>query len=531
MGKASRPPDSGAGAPVPSPPPLADTPPSLVPRTRWTWPLIVAALLALGLLLRLQDLTDPPLGFHPDRQLRAGVIARGVYYRIDPDATDPETRQQGIALAQAEERYEPRIFEWLVALTYRVVGEEHLWIARVYAAIFWTLGGLPLFALARRFTRPEGAAVALGYYLFLPFAVVASRAFQPDPLMVATTVAAAYCLYRWSEDPTWRWTVPGGLAGGLAVLLKAPAAFPVGGMALALTLGGLGPRRAVRDRRVWALAALLIGIPASYYLVGLGGRAGGYLRFWSLSLADLLTQPWFYVRWLDEIHHLLDLYMVLVGLVGVLLAPAGRARSLLLGLWAGYALYGLSLPYLIYTHDYYNLPLVPIVALSLAPVAGLVLGGVARQGRVWRALFLGIAALAVFYPAWNARLTLYAKDYRGEPAGWRNLSEALPKDGPIIALTHDYGTRINYYGMRSIGLWPHAGDLRLAELRGDDSGQDFDRLFETRTEGFRYFLVTLPGALEGQPALKSRLYERYPLIAERPGLLLFDLGERANESP
>jgi len=48
----------------------------------------------------------------------------------------------------------------------------------------WLLGGLALYALARRIASADGALVALLYYLFLDFGVIASRSFQPDPLMV-----------------------------------------------------------------------------------------------------------------------------------------------------------------------------------------------------------------------------------------------------------------------------------------------------------------------------------------------------------
>ena len=44
------------------------------------------ALFALGLAIRLYDLTDPPLDFNPTRQLRGAIMARGYYYEMLPDA-------------------------------------------------------------------------------------------------------------------------------------------------------------------------------------------------------------------------------------------------------------------------------------------------------------------------------------------------------------------------------------------------------------------------------------------------------------
>ena len=46
-----------------------------------------AALLVLfvaALTIRLYDLTDPPLDFHPTRQLLSAIKARAIYYRTRP---------------------------------------------------------------------------------------------------------------------------------------------------------------------------------------------------------------------------------------------------------------------------------------------------------------------------------------------------------------------------------------------------------------------------------------------------------------
>ena len=47
---------------------------------------LVLSLLILGAVLRFYDLTDPPLDYHPSRQLRGAIIARSIYYQILPNA-------------------------------------------------------------------------------------------------------------------------------------------------------------------------------------------------------------------------------------------------------------------------------------------------------------------------------------------------------------------------------------------------------------------------------------------------------------
>ena len=111
--------------------------------------LLALFLLFLGLGLRLYDLTDQPIDFHPTRQLRGAIVARGMYYEMLPDA-DPELRQKAINFWASTGEYEPPFLERMVALTYLIVGGEYPWIARIYNALLWIIGGAALFALARR---------------------------------------------------------------------------------------------------------------------------------------------------------------------------------------------------------------------------------------------------------------------------------------------------------------------------------------------------------------------------------------------
>ncbi|NIW45481.1 MAG: hypothetical protein GWN30_12245, partial [Gammaproteobacteria bacterium] len=78
------------------------------------------------------DLTDPPLDFHPTRQLRSAIIARTLYYRGLPE-TDGWQRQVALSQYTGEGIIEPLVMETIVATTYRVIGSDPVWVARVYS--------------------------------------------------------------------------------------------------------------------------------------------------------------------------------------------------------------------------------------------------------------------------------------------------------------------------------------------------------------------------------------------------------------
>jgi len=490
------------------------TPPPSRPRF---WALILIALLALGGLLRLLDLTDPPLDFHSTRQLRNAIVARGIYYEWHPDA-DPLLRDLAMAHRKSMGQYEPPIIESLVAWTYGWTGGEHVWVARLYNSLFWLLAGLALFDLARRIASPQAALAALAYYLVLPFAVQASRSFQPDPLMASAFVIGIYFLYRWMEAQTWKWALLAGLVAGFAVLVKIVIAFMVGGAAIAAVLSVYGWRRFWKSPQVWVMAALMVAPALAYYVLGNPGRSSEYFFSWTVELLKLLASSTFYARWIGFLGSLFSLTVIMLSLAGMLIAPS-RLRAILLGLWLGYLLYGLTLPFQMYTHSYYHLQLVPVVALGLAPLVGLVITQVSRQSRFWRLAFAGLMLFALLYPAWVARSVLVAEDFRSEPAFWQRIGQDIPADSEVVALTQDYGYRLMYFGWRKVDLWPITGEL--SALRGGD--RDFAEEFADRTAGKDCFLVTAFGQYEKQPELKQMLTEHYPLAATGAGYLLFDL--------
>jgi hypothetical protein len=119
------------------------------------------------------------------------------------------------------------------------------------------------------------------------------------------------------------------------------------------------------------------------------------------------------------------------------------------------------------------------------------------------------------------RGTLIAKDYRSEAKYWTNLGARIGGNSSVIALTHDSGYRINYWGLVAPNLWPTAGDRTVKALVGA-TDPAFLQLFKELTKDKDYFLVTLIGEFEAQPDLHDYLFSHYP-YEQGDGYYLFDL--------
>jgi hypothetical protein len=193
-------------------------------------------------------------------------------------------------------------------------------------------------------------------------------------------------------------------------------------------------------------------------------------------------------------------------------------RWLLISLWVGYLLYGLTLPFQMYTHSYYHIQLIPIITMGLAVVAYPLIENVAGMGTARSVPFIALVVAVFGFQAWVAKSVLMAESFRHEPAFWENIGTQIPTDGKTIALTQDYGFRVMLWGWHDVNLWPLITDLAEIKIGVNDPSEKFSEL----TVGKDYFLVTAFGQLDKQPGLK-KILDTYPVIAQGDGYVLYDL--------
>jgi hypothetical protein len=488
-------------------------------RSKITLWIALGIVLGFGYAIRLYGLTSPPLDFHPTRQLRSAVIARSYYYQMDP-AANPGMRERARILAGLES-YEPPLLEGIVAGSYFLIGGEHLWVVRILNAAFWIIGGLALFAVTRRFVSPYASILGLCVYLFLPFGIFVNRSFQPDTLMVVSILLTVYALVRWVETPSWKWTLLLGFFGGMSVLFKPSAAPFIAGLLCTVPFVISNLKDLYRRPHFWVIVALITIPSAIYYLLLNSQRSEDFYTYYTLSMSKYLLDHTFYSKWLAMIRGLMGNTVFTAALLGVVIAPR-RFRTILCGLWVGYVVLGMVFPYQYISHDYYHLPLVALVGLSLPMFLDYFVRKLKEQRWFWQAAGVGIIVFASGYSLWVARSVILVNFNPLEPASWRNVGEAMPPNGATVGLTSDYGMRLRYYGWRMLTrVWPIVGELNVAAYRGDDP-IEYRAYFNDFTENADYFLVTSFTELERQGGLKDIL-ETYSITVEGNGYIIYDL--------
>ncbi|MEI6290409.1 MAG: glycosyltransferase family 39 protein [Chloroflexota bacterium] len=516
---------------------------------------ILISVFLLAGAVRFYDLTDLPLDFAPTRQLFSALKARGMYYDSLPASSSIPEWQREMAVRQWKsiQEIEPPVIENLTAFTYRFTG-EYLWIARVYSSLFWVFSGIAIFLAAQEMIGTNGAVISLLFYLFLPYGVIASRTFQPDPLMVSLISSAIWANFHWANHrddkngKPWLRAASAGILTGLAIFVKNVSVFPLAMGLIALVIeqhlhnipenikdsravkfwltAGKFLSNVIKDTQVWAVAGLSI-LPSALYII-YGLFVSGFLgqQFAFRFFPQLWPDPGFYLRWLGMIEGVIGFGTLAAGILGLFLVK-GRVKALLNGLWLGYFIYGMTFAYHITTHDYYQLLLIPIAAVSLAPMADYFFETIetritaGKSKKFTKIILAGLVILVVSIQVWNVRVTLYRNDWRKDEKFWVSLGEKLGNNGPVLTVAQDYGYRLAYWGWQEVDSWYDSGDLELRYLDGRNI--DLMKRFKEQSAGKHYLVVTQLSKLANQKEIKNYIYQTFPVFAQGKGYIIFDL--------
>ncbi len=550
--------------------------------------LLVLVLLFLGAFsIRALYITVPKSDFHIARQYHSANIARGLYYEtLD---TIPESQKEVARInAENEAVFEPQIMEQLAYFSYRIVGGDHLWIPQLMSAVFWLLGGAFLYLIARKIMSIDAAVVSTVFYLFVPFAVPASSSFQPDPMMVMMMLASIFMILRHHESPSIYLLLLAATVSSLAIFVKIYCVFPIFGAFLALAVFRQGFKKILISPQVIIFLVVSLVPTAIYmyygYFVAGFLQGSGQTRFmpnlflnWSywmgwlshiglifywiaillivfifvrivnrqysrnllivLFLGYIFIMVAFMVTSQSPVYAMLGFTVIAIAIYSIRLFESSSSRALMMGLWLGYLCFGLIFNYHIHTHDYYHLLLIPIIALSLGPIFGIVMNRISemtstvyRRAAAWISLVLVITIISLLgIGITGASGSSY---YQNQIKIAEEIGDYVGHSTNTVFLGNYYGRVLRYHG-ELYGLnWPHDYDFRQYELQGRPYVTTEERFNSILERSPDYFIVTDLAEFQEQNDLKGLLISKFPEVDNSEEYYIFDLRETVDlETP
>ena len=388
-------------------------------------------IIVLGASLRLLWIHTPLIDDHRWRQADTAAMARNLY-EDRFDLFHPEIDWGG---AHGYVESEFPLMAAIVAIGYKIFGQEDYY-GRLVAVIFSVATIPAIFALGSELLAPAAGLAAAFLVATSPATVYFGRSFMPDSTMIFFWVFGVFAFvrsFRLTGDhaPTpssRRWLWIGSASAALACLAKLPALImfaPIG--AAAWHWRG---RAALDDRELIAALALPLLVTLAWYVHAarifhqtgltfgillhpaktypLSVAPGPWIHAWSkYGTLQLLTNRVFYERLLARLYIVMLLPWGFVGAVAGAIFWKRRDGRIVADAWfVGMVLFILVIREVNFTHEYYQLPLVPVGALyfgvALAPFFA---GSWApiKDGGLGRAVVLVAAAALGFYFSGVAR--------------------------------------------------------------------------------------------------------------------------------
>lgn len=377
-----------------------------VQKRRLVWNVALAAILLLGLALRLEGIHNPLLDHPGWRQGDTASIARN-FATLQYNVLYPQTDYNGPPPNYVE--LELQIVPIIAATFYKIVGVHEV-IGRL-TTIAFSLGTVAMLAFFGRwlFASELAGLFAALFYAIMPGSIYYGGTFTPDATMVFFLTAALYVTARMLVEQE-RWSART-TAVAAALLALAFLAKPVSLCAL-IPIGALIVERGVSGRTFrWPAIAVLLVVPLAL-LYGYDRAVAAHAEWhWASGITRLHVLPALYTSLTNALalgikllrfktvlgllaHVMIGPAISAIAILGFVLMPATvRTRTLLWGWLIG----GLLYTYVVVTVervDYYMFLLLPLAALTAAGFFDRLTTAV-RQSTLERSIKIGAAAAAV----------------------------------------------------------------------------------------------------------------------------------------
>ncbi|HNP89676.1 MAG TPA: glycosyltransferase family 39 protein [Candidatus Woesebacteria bacterium] len=332
-------------------------------------------ILALGFCSRLYKINIPLADHHSWRQADTAAVARNYIKEgwnfFFPKIDNFVPLHLGKPNDQRLFLVEPPIYNSLVAGVYKLIGVREKW-ARLVSIIFSLGSTVFLYFIAKNFFGEKTGLLSAFFFAILPYNIFYSRVVLPEPMIIFLTLGMFYYLIKWLDTDSSVYYLPFIVFSLLSFSQKSFPLFFL--LPLAYLFWQKFGFNLIKQKKIffWLIASFLPlilwrwwisrfpeGIPANLWLFNQGNIRFKGAFFW-----------WLFAERIGKL--ILGYWGLPLLLLGVVLKPKKE----------GWFFHFWLLSLLIYlavfaagnvTHDYYQIPLIPIFCIFLAKGANFLL--------------------------------------------------------------------------------------------------------------------------------------------------------------
>ncbi len=422
-------------------------------------PLIFLAIIIILAFWIRQYRINIPLGdWHSWRQADTAAVSRN-FIKEGFDLLHPRyddmapVSQEGLPNPKRYRMVEFPIYSAMVALVYLIAGNIDVVYGRQLSVIFSLLSTVFLYLLVKKFLGTGVGLLSAVFFAFLPYNIYFSRVFMPEPMMIFASIAALYFFVKFLEKGGLLNFALTALFLNTAILTKPYMLYLFIPLSY-LSFHFLGVK-AVKNIKLYLLATISIlpllvwrvwisqypaGIPAYIWLFN-----GGDIRFKGAFLHWILGE-----RLGKEILTVGGFFLTTLG---VFLKPKNNQTFLFHWWLLAVGLYVVILAKGNVEHDYYQTPLIPILAVFMGRATHFLL----FESGKWLLRPLVIPAtlaliLSVFALGWYQIRGFYQINDGAMMQAGDVAREILPKEALVIAV---YGGNTAFLYQLDRPGWSH----------------------------------------------------------------------------
>lgn len=424
-----------------------------------TNPLLLLILILIGAFLIRQYRINIPLGdWHSWRQVDTAAVARN-FIKEGFDFLHP--RYDDMAPVSEDGRPNPNryrfvefpIYSGLVALIYSLMGRVEVIDGRQLSVVFFLLSTVFLYLLTKKFMGVRVGLISALIFAFLPYNIYFSRVFMPEPMMVFASLSALYFFVRFLEKEGWLFFILAGIFLNVAFLTKPYMLYLLIPM-LYLSIHYLG-RKAFTNFKLYSLVLISV-IPLLAWRAWMMQYPEGIPSFTWMFNAENIRFKGAFLHWIIGERlgkEILTVAGFFLATFGVFLKPKlGQTNLFHWWLFASF-LYVWILARGNVEHDYYQIPLVPILSIFMARAVDFLIFEKSEWLIRWITIPATIALLLLtFALGWYEVRGFYQINNGAIMKAGDSARVILPKEAKVIA---PYGRNTAFLYQLDRSGWSH----------------------------------------------------------------------------